>query len=725
MVRQRFESWGRSPLFWAALSTLLLILYGALSLARPQISGLRVFGLVGAIFTLGCAATAAILVSRTGRRAEASRAWRFLAISLSLWVIADVLAAAAFISSGASLAQPSLSDLVRLAGFLAAIPALGSYPVLPAERFSRARESLDVAILCLSVLALAWLIVIRSILDVGVAGPIQAFWVLVSPVANLMLFTLLVRLVLLSFDPDEQLAFSLIGFACLLLSGLEFTAGYTQLLDVNQAGASASGGRMLAGLIMFLAILVLQDASVLPAHHAPARQRSLRGRLEAMLPIGFTYLVVGSTALDWRLSGKFDAVGVATAVLLCLLLVARQGVIAGQVEFRQFAALVNTSADMAFVAGSDGRLILRNPALIRNLHIDTRIDHDLHLAEFILADRPVQDIISEAIDEGWSGEGAFRRSDSTTFPVYLTLRPVYDERRSRPLLAAIAHDLTRIKERERALHRALDEVATARRDLEALNRDLEKKVEARTDQLEQMVRDLNRLNQDLKELDRLKTEFVALVSHELRTPLTNIQTGVELILASYPKLNRGARESIELVQAETGRLTEFVESILDLSALEAGRFPLQPAKLDLAIVAAEVVDRFFDRKDRQRLKLQLPAGLATVEADGRALSSVLFHLIDNALKYAPAGVVLIDGYADAEAVVIRVSDNGPGIPEEERERVFEMFHRLDSSDSREIYGHGLGLHLVRQLVEAMRGSVRIEGAPGGGARVLVRLKPWA
>ena len=142
-------------------------------------------------------------------------------------------------------------------------------------------------------------------------------------------------------------------------------------------------------------------------------------------------------------------------------------------------------------------------------------------------------------------------------------------------------------------------------------------------------------------------------------------------------------------------------------------------------MAAEVANRFFDRKEHRRLKLQLPAGLAPVEADGRAVSSVLFHLIDNALKYAPAGVVLIDAYADPEAVVLRVSDNGPGIPEEERERVFEMFHRLDSSDSREIYGHGLGLHLVKRLVEAMAGEVRIEEAPGGGARVLVRLKLWA
>ena len=119
-------------------------------------------------------------------------------------------------------------------------------------------------------------------------------------------------------------------------------------------------------------------------------------------------------------------------------------------------------------------------------------------------------ILMAAIERGWSGEVSMLRRDGSSFPVALSLRPVRDERRSRPLLAGTAYDLTSIKQREIELRKALDEVREARGELEQLNRELEGKVEARTKDLAAMVEDLARLNEDLKALDRLKTEFVAL-----------------------------------------------------------------------------------------------------------------------------------------------------------------------------------------------------------------------
>jgi PAS domain S-box-containing protein len=720
-MRVRLLRWSRSPITWAATCALILVIYAGLSRLAPDSVGLRAFGMMGAVFTRACAAAASLFLGRRATEPGTRRAFQLLTIALTLWAAADTILAVAYLSTGALPTQPSLADLVRLAGFLAAVPAFGLYAVLPTERFSRVRESLEVAMLCLAVLALAWLVVIRSVIDLGLAGPIQAFWASVSPIIHLMLAVLAVRLVLMSPGLNERWSFSLLGLSFLLLAGIEVGSGYTRLLDLSRAVPPSPGGRMLAGFTMFLAVLALRTPSERLAGPGSAAERNLRNRAETYLPIVFSYLVVGSVALDWRLSGRLDAVGITAALLLSLLLVARQGVIAGQVELRQYAALVNSSADMAFVARSDGRLILHNPALLESLGQQPRVEGQLAISDFVVPGRPLEEILEEANDRGWSGEARFRRSDTSTFPVFLSLRPVYDERRSRPLLAATAHDLTRTKQREEELRHALSEVAAARSELQSLNRELERKVELRTGQLQEMVSDLNRLNQDLKELDRLKTEFVALVSHELRTPLTNIRTGVELILASYPKMKRGARESMELVQAETIRLTEFVETILDLSSLEAGRFPLHRSELDVPEVASAVVERSFSRPARAMVKMQFPTGLPAVEADRRAVSSILFHLLDNALKYAPGEPVVVSAEGEAGFVAVSVMDHGPGVPEAERERVFEMFHRLDSSDSREIYGHGLGLHLVRRFVEMMGGDVRIDEAPGGGARIVLRL----
>ncbi|MBM2844455.1 MAG: two-component sensor histidine kinase, partial [Anaerolineales bacterium] len=316
----------------------------------------------------------------------------------------------------------------------------------------------------------------------------------------------------------------------------------------------------------------------------------------------------------------------------------------------------------------------------------------------------------------WSGEVTFHRSDGSRFPARLSLEPVVLERQRRPVLAATAVDLALIKEREALLRSALDDVAAARTELMALNRDLEAKVDERTRELQRTVEDLDRLNQELLALDRMKSEFVTLVSHELRAPLTNIRAGVELLLPAEAGLPGPARTSLGLIQEETARLGTFVEAILDLSALDAGRFPLRLAPLDFAAEARIAVDRFRTVPGHERIRIRLEDDLPSVQADERALASVLYHLLDNALKYAPQGDIDLGAEAEADRLVAWVRDRGPGIPEADREKVFDMFHRLDSSDARDVYGHGLGLHLVRRLLLAMGGGVRIEAASDTGAR---------
>jgi len=708
------QGFPRAPFAFAAALTLI----GWKTVAHSE-AGVVSIGLLLVALTRSLASSTSFRLSLKPQNLQSRQSWRFLTISFALWVAADISVLATWIVVGRPSEIPSLADFLRLSGYLAAIAAFVSYPVAPPERFGRIRDLLDLAILVLAMIALAWLVIVRPVVDVGMAPLISVAWRTLGPAFDMVLGVLLVRLVLLSSWWPNVVSFGLMALAAGIQTVTDLGSAYASLQGRGQTGPILLVGWMTANLIF--AFAAWRRASLEGLEPAGSEARRFASRLEPLLPIALTYLVVGFTAFDWRLAGRIDWLGIAVGAALSFLLVARQGILGGQIEMRQFAAIVNASADLAFISRADGQLLLANPALRRSVGREWAKDSELRLNDLIAPGEPLQDILSQALRSGWSGEVLFRREGDSTFPVSLSLRPVHDERSPQPRLAGTGYDLTKVKEREAESQAALEEVAAARRELEDLNAELERKVQARTQQLESIVNDLHRLNEELRELDRLKTEFVALVSHELRAPLTNIQTGVELVLTSYPKLKGGARESLELVQAETIRLTEFVETILDLSALGAGHFPLRPAQLDLSQVVSAVADRFFDKSARRLLQMEFPPDLPPVEADRRAVSSILFHLIDNALKYAPGGPVLVSAEVEDDSIAVFVADHGPGVPEPERERVFEMFHRLDSSDSREVYGHGLGLHLVRQLVEAMGGDIHIEEPQGGGAKIVFRI----
>jgi len=383
----------------------------------------------------------------------------------------------------------------------------------------------------------------------------------------------------------------------------------------------------------------------------------------------------------------------------------------------QFAALINATSDLAFVCTPEGEIQLSNPALRKA--IGDEKTQNVNLFFQIEGDKPASfdTLLDRALDEGWSGEVVIVGEGGSRLPVYLSLNPIQAARGQSALLAGTAHDLTMIRERETDLRNALEQIALARNDLARLNAELEDKVEGRTRELEDSVADLERLNEELKTLDNLKSEFVALVSHELRAPLTNIRGGIELVLKSRSKLGKKASQSLQLVQDEIERLSLFVETILDLSALEAGRFQLTLSPLSIAEVLERTIARFPARTVKSRVKTKIDKNMATVIADARALDSVFFHLLDNAAKYAPSGDIIIEAHEEPEVVVVTIVDSGPGIPADQREHVFEMFHRLDASDAREVYGHGLGLPMVSRLLEAMGGGIRVDEKVMTGTRL--------
>jgi len=618
--------------------------------------------------------------------------------------------------------MPSPAELLHLAGLLAVATAIAAYPADPAERFGRLRTLIELAMLALAALTLAWLTFIRPVIELELAPPDLAFWLAARPVFDLIWITFLLRHLLLRTHRTGAGAIGFMAPAALVLFFADLAGAYQVLQGgLGQAGLG-DASRMAAYLWMAVSLRrpLSEWGDTGPRENVQDRRRRVR-RFDPYLPIAFTYAVVGVTTFDRLASGRFDPFGLGTSLGLCLLLLVRQGAIAGQNEMRQYAALVNTSADLAFICRPDGLLRLANPALLRAIGASDEIAGRLSLAEFLLSDAPLPTILDAAGSAGWSQEVSFRRLDGSVFPVLLALRPVHHERRAPPMLVGSAHDLTGILEREGQLRRALEQVDSARQELAALNAALEERVRERTGELETMVADLDRLNQDLRALDRLKTEFVALVSHELRAPLTNILMGVELLLRSQPRLDPGAHESLSLVRQETERLTRFVETILDLSALDAGRFPLRPNSVDVERVVRASIGRFPAQAGAERIRIGFEAGLPRVRADERALGVVIFHLLDNALKYSPRGAIQVKAHAVGDRVRIAVADQGSGIPPEERERVFEVFHRLDARDSREVYGHGLGLPLARRLMQAMSGDIVAEEAEGGGACLVASL----
>jgi signal transduction histidine kinase len=169
-------------------------------------------------------------------------------------------------------------------------------------------------------------------------------------------------------------------------------------------------------------------------------------------------------------------------------------------------------------------------------------------------------------------------------------------------------------------------------------------------------------------------------------------------------------------------LTRFVETILDLSALDAGRLPLYPAPVAYDTIVSGLQNQLMHLPGLERIRWQTSPDLHFLLVDERAMTSVLFHLLDNAMKYAPEGDITVLADAQDGEARIRVCDSGPGIPADALPLLFDRFFRSNNADSQTVYGHGLGLYIVRRLLEGMGGRVEVANRPEGGAVFTCYLK---
>ena len=219
----------------------------------------------------------------------------------------------------------------------------------------------------------------------------------------------------------------------------------------------------------------------------------------------------------------------------------------------------------------------------------------------------------------------------------------------------------------------------------------------------------------MEDLARMKSEFVSVVSHELRTPLTSI-VGALATLAR-PELapeRDAARELLASARAQTDRLRRLIEDLLIVSRIENRALPQYPVRVELADFVAEIIGEIPGAGDF--VSVHLHEQVEIIDADPDHLHRILINLVQNAIKYAPGTPVeIVVNPRSGGQVSIAITDHGPGISQLQRDVVFDRFTQLEPSATRSQGGTGLGLHIVRGLIDAMGGQIEILDTPGGGA----------
>ena len=223
---------------------------------------------------------------------------------------------------------------------------------------------------------------------------------------------------------------------------------------------------------------------------------------------------------------------------------------------------------------------------------------------------------------------------------------------------------------------------------------------------------------------RSQRDFVANVSHELKTPLTSIQGFAQAILDGTAGDEPSRQQAAGVILAESGRMHRLVLDLLDLARLDAGTTVFERQRLDLAAILDRVLEKFSPLAGNAGVTLaKAYAGLPPVEGDGDRLAQVFTNLVDNAIQHTPAGrQVRLEADGGAEWVVVSVIDEGPGIPVEAHQRIFERFYQIDPSRSGgNRRGAGLGLAIAREIILAHGGQISVLSQSDSGAAFVVKL----
>jgi signal transduction histidine kinase len=210
---------------------------------------------------------------------------------------------------------------------------------------------------------------------------------------------------------------------------------------------------------------------------------------------------------------------------------------------------------------------------------------------------------------------------------------------------------------------------------------------------------------------------VSVVSHELKTPVALIKGYAETLRREDADWDRETmQESLGVIAEEADHLTHLIDSLLEASRIQAGGLKLEPTDVHMPRLAERIVAGVQTQTRVHTFELDFPPDFPPVWGDPERLREVMSNLVSNAVKYSPdGGTVWVGGRIDQTGATMYVADQGMGIPPEEQSRIFDRFHRVESGLHRSTEGTGLGLYLVKAIVEAHGGRVWVESAPGRGS----------
>ncbi|MFO7538312.1 MAG: ATP-binding protein [Chloroflexota bacterium] len=235
---------------------------------------------------------------------------------------------------------------------------------------------------------------------------------------------------------------------------------------------------------------------------------------------------------------------------------------------------------------------------------------------------------------------------------------------------------------------------------------------------------LAQANAELHRVNQIKSLFVSMAAHDLRTPLTTIFGFADMLLEDLQLEDEVKREILAVIRAQSERLSRLIADLLDIERIEQGQLILKPTECDLNGITYEVLESLKPLYESRHLlmEIDLPEPPLQLCGDAARIWQILYNLINNAIKYtSEKGLVKIEIYPEQDEVILKVTDSGRGMTAEQLERLFDLYYRTVEAKASRVLGSGLGLYIVKTMVEAHNGEVKVASELGKGTMFTVRL----